>query len=92
MAQVKSGAETSASMACMPYIMYMPVLVIGYPKTFNFSSWYSSLNSHPGGKAGCGKEQYHAKVLSCGQERQILLENFVCIYAGRRGFKIGTRT
>lgn len=33
MAQVKSGADTSAYMAYKPHSMYMSVLVMGYPKT-----------------------------------------------------------
>lgn len=80
-----------------PHSMCVSALVVRYPKTpsafprCNVGS--SSPNANPGGKAGCRKEKYDARVLSCGHyKREGLFWRTVCIRAGREGFERGTRT
>lgn len=81
---------------CIHAIQHVHVC-IGYGISQNhrwFSSWDSSLNSNPGGEAGCSKEQYEDKLLSCGHcKREVLLENYVSVKGeGVSGEKQGHST
>lgn len=62
MAQVKTGADASQHVCvCIGY------MIPQNSRCFTgHNAGSSSPNPNPGGKAGCGKEQYDANVLSCG--------------------------